>query len=444
MKKRIAHLATSLWVIAVFGAILRILFFEDYVRQNSHHALGILPFLFECGNIAVSVAQGHGFSSPFRVATGPTAWMTPVYPLFLAGIFRVFGIYAFRSFLAAALANIAFVTLAIIPLYYAGTKIGGRELGAGAAWLWAIFPNAILMTFETMWEACLSALFVASILWATLRLERSSRKRDWCIYGLLWGVALMTNPVLASLLPLLLGWLAYRRWRAARPAAWRTAIGRPALAIAVTILCCVPWTIRNYAVFHRFVPFSSVLGLQLWLGNNPQAKPIWRARLHPINDAAERATYARMGEIAYMNAKFRLATNYMLSHPGRTAYLAWRRFLAIWSGGTPYPLRDFLRNRSPWFRFVLLFNLLAGIAAAAGIVLLFKRRSAYAFPLAVFPVVFPWAYYLTLALPRYRLPIDPVVMLLAAVTVGAMFRPRTRRPVRAGVKETRKGGKGSR
>ncbi len=442
MKKRIANLATSLWAIVAFAAILRLLFFDDYVRQNSRHALGILPFLFECGNIAVSLARGHGFSSPFRVATGPTAWMTPVYPLFLAGIFRMFGVYAFRSFVVAALANIAFVTLALIPLYYAGGAIGGPGLGAGAAWLWAIFPNGILMTFETMWEACLSALLAATILWATLKLERSTRKRDWCGYGLLWGLALMTNPVLASLLPLLVGWLAYRRWRAARPPEWRTAFGRPALAIGVAILCCVPWTIRNYAVFHRFVPFSSVLGLQLWLGNNPQAKPIWRARLHPINDTAERADYVRMGEIRYMSWKFRLATRYMLSHPGRTAYLAWRRFLAIWSGGTPYPLRDFLRDHSPWFRFVLMFNLLAGICAAAGIVLLFKRRSAYAFPLAVFPVVFPWAYYLTLALPRYQLPIDPVVMLLAAVTAGAIFRPRAQQPGMGGAQK-RKVGKAS-
>ena len=62
-----------------------------------------------------------------------------------------------------------------------------------------------------MWDASISALLVATILWATLALAESERMRDWCAYGLLWGVTLMVNATLAALLPLLLGWLAYRR-----------------------------------------------------------------------------------------------------------------------------------------------------------------------------------------------------------------------------------------
>lgn len=422
MKNRLRTAATSLPLILAVAVLVRLVFLYDYVRQNPHHALGTISFLFESGDIAVSLATGHGFSSPFRVPTGPTAWMTPVYPYLLAAIFRIFGTYTFGAYLAAALFNVLCISLTCIPLYYAARRIGGRTLAAGATWLWAIFPNAILLTFESMWEACLSTLLAATILWATLALTGSRRLRDWCAYGLLWGLALMTNPVLASLLPLLLGWLAWRDWREGRPRPLRESLARPALALALAALCCVPWTIRNYRVFHAFVPWSSVLGLQLWLGNNPQAHPIWLARLHPINDPAERATYIRMGEIPYMNRKFDLALRYMLSHPRRTIELASRRFLAIWSGGTPYPIRDFLASHSVWFRYVLLFNLLAALAAAAAIVILLRRRSEFAFPLAVFPLVFPWAYYLTLAAPRYRLPIDPAVMLLATITLFALIR----------------------
>jgi 4-amino-4-deoxy-L-arabinose transferase-like glycosyltransferase len=422
MNKRLRAAVTSLLPILTVALVVRLVFLYDYVRQNPHHALGIIPFLFESGNIAVSLATGHGFSSPFRIPTGPTAWMTPVYPLVLAGIFRVFGVYKFHAYLAAAIFNILCVTLASVPLYYAARRIGGRALAATAAWLWAIFPNAILLTFESMWEACLSALLAATILWATLAIAGSRRLRDWCAYGLLWGLALMTNPVLASLLPLLLGWLAWRDWSERRPRPLRESLAKPALALALAALCCVPWTIRNYRVFHSFVPWSSVLGLQLWMGNNPQAHPIWLAHHHPINDPAERAAYIRMGEIPYMKQKFNLAIHFMLTHPGRAIELASRRFLAIWSGGTPYPIRDFLATHSPWFRYVLLFNLLAALAAAAAIVILFRRRSEFAFPLSVFPVVFPWAYYLTLATARYRFPIDPGVTLLAAISLLALFR----------------------
>ncbi len=76
--------------------------------QNIHPRQGVsvIPFLFESGNIAHSLATGHGFSSPFRVDTGPTAWMTPLFPLLLAGIFRVFGAYTFHAWAATVLVNI--------------------------------------------------------------------------------------------------------------------------------------------------------------------------------------------------------------------------------------------------------------------------------------------------------------------------------------------------
>jgi hypothetical protein len=162
--------------------------------------------------------------------------------------------------------------------------------------------------------------------------------------------------------------------------------------------------------------------LQLWLGNNDDTKDIFRAELHPIYNADERARYVQMGETAYMQEKQQQAVEYMTAHPAREAHLIGNRIISVWSGGTPTPVKDLLNVPSLWFRFVLLFNVIAAMGALLGIVVLFRRRSVYAFPAAVFPVVFPWAYYLTLVLPRYRLPIDPVVMLLAAVAFGSLAR----------------------
>ncbi|MFZ0735544.1 MAG: glycosyltransferase family 39 protein [Candidatus Acidiferrales bacterium] len=412
MKRRLRVAATSLTIILIVACAVRVGFAWDYTRQNPKQALSVIPFLLEAGNIAHSVATGNGFSSPFRVDTGPTAWLSPVYPLLLAGILHVFGSYTFRSYIAAVLLNIAFSTLTCVPIFFAGRRVGGPGLAATAAWLWALFPNAILIPFESIWDASLAALLAATILWATLSLADSKRFRAWCVYGLLWGFALMTTATLAALLPFLLGWLAYRSRRDGR--GW---LARPALAAAIAVLCCAPWTVRNYVEFHAFIPLRSGLGLQLWLGNNPEARDVWLGDLHPIHDSAERNHYTQEGEIAYMAEKQHAAIQYMRSHPLRVAQLAGRRFVAIWAGGTPHPLADFLKYRSLWFRTVLIFNLFVAIGAAAGIVLLFRTRSAYAFPVPVFPIIFPCVYYFTLAQPRYRHPIDPVILLLTAVTM---------------------------
>jgi hypothetical protein len=380
-------------------------------------ALSVIPFLFESGNIAHSLATGSGFSSPFRLSTGPTAWMTPLYPLFLSGIMRIFGAYTFPSWVAAVSLNIGFSSLACLPVFATGRRIGGVGLGALAAWLWAIFPNAILLSFESLWDTSLSALLGATVLWATLRVAEARRWPAWAAYGLLWGIVLMTNAALVSLLPFLFGWLVYR-----------SRFAKPALAAGIALLCCLPWTIRNYAIFHSFIPLRSVLGLQLWVGNNPRAKVVWLGEQHPINDTAERNRYIAVGEIAYMEEKRREAVAYIVSHPGREAGLMAGRFVSIWAGGTPSPIADFFRNQSLWFRYVLLFNLAAALGAVAGIVFLFRARNQYAFPLAVYPVVFPWAYYLTLALPRYRHPIDPALMLLLAVTLERLRSERRAAP----------------
>jgi 4-amino-4-deoxy-L-arabinose transferase-like glycosyltransferase len=419
MPRRLRTIATSLPLILIVATILRLGFFWDYVGQNPHRALGVLPFLFEPGNIAASIVSGAGYSSPFRVASGPTAWMAPVYPLLLAGVFRIFGAYTFHSFIAATLLNILFSVLTCIPIFRIGRRVGGLGVAAGAAWLWAVFPNAILVPFECMWDASLAALLAAGILWATIELADSLRLRDWTAYGALWGFALMTNPTLLGLLPFLLGWIFWRgRSRASD-------LLKPAgVALGVMVLCCVPWTIRNYLAFDTFVPLRANLGVQLWCGNNESARDLWLGEGHPIHDSIERAHYIEIGEIAYEREKRAEALNYMATHPRRELHLTWVRFKTFWSGGTPSPVADFIRSRSKWFRYVVFFNLLTAVGALGGIIVLLVRRNAYAFPLAVFPLIFPWAYYLTIVEPRYRQPVDPVAMLLTAITVAQLFRGR--------------------
>jgi hypothetical protein len=418
VKRKLQAAAVSLPLIMAVALALRTGFAWHYQSQRSHQALAVIPFLFESGNIASSLAAGNGFGSPFRVDTGPTAWMTPVYPLLLAGVFRLLGVYTFHAWLAAVALNILLCTLACVPIFFAAQRVAGPGVAALAAWLWAVFPNAILIPTESMWEACLSALLAATLLWATLALAGSRRRRDWCAYGLLWGFALMTEATFASLLPLLLGWLAYEARHGARRGG-RLWLAKPALAGTVALLCCVPWTIRNYEVFQSLVPLRSILGLQLYIGNNPLARDIWRGENHPIHDQAERNRYTELGEIAYAREKLHAAIQYMLAQPRRVVHLTAYRFVAIWAGGTPHPVTDFLHNPSLQFRGVLLFNLFVAIGALLGIVALCRTHSVYAFPIAAFPIVYPWAYYLTLALPRYSLPIHPVVMLLTAVALNS-------------------------
>jgi len=376
--------------------------------------LSTVPFLQETGNIARSLAVGNGFNDAFRQGTGATAWLTPVYPLILAGIFRVFGIFTVASFIAAVVLNIAFSAATCVPIFYAGRKIGGVGAGAAAAWLWAFFPNAVMIPFEWIWDTCLTALLMAVIFWFTLKLAESVRARDWCLYGLLWGGALMTNPAIASLLPFLLGWAAWRANRCPR----RT-LTLAVLAVLTTALCCAPWTVRNYFAFHRFVPLRSTFPFALWLGHNrvfDPRSPV-TTRVTPYEEARE---YKRLGETEFMREKWVSALNFIRTHPALEVNLFAGRFVAFWIG-LDSPVRRFLEADSLEGRILVLANFLAALGTLGGLVVVWIKRRPYAFVLSAFPVVFPWIYYVTEPYLRYRQPIDPILVLLAAMALDALY-----------------------
>jgi hypothetical protein len=408
------RLLVSLPLIVVVAVGARVGFAWNEGRQLPATLVGTVPFLQETGNIARSLALGKGFSDAFREGTGATAWLTPVYPLLLAGIFRIFGIFTAASFIGAVTLNIAFSAAACLPIFYSGRKIAGVSVGAAAAWFWAVFPNAIMIPFEWVWDTCLTALLAALILWFTLKLAESVRARDWCLYGLLWGGALMTNAALASLLPFLLGWATYHASRRGRQI-----LGLVALAVSMMLLCCTPWTVRNYVAFHRFVPLRSTFPFALWLGHNPVFDPRSPVTTR-VTAYEEGREYKRLGETAFMQKKWTGALNFIRTHPALEVILFERRFVAFWAG-LDSPFKRFLETESLGDRIVLLANFLASLGTLGGLVAVWIKWRHYAFVLSAVPVIFPWIYYATEPYLRYRQPIDPILMLLTALALDALL-----------------------
>ncbi|HEX4075849.1 MAG TPA: glycosyltransferase family 39 protein [Candidatus Acidoferrales bacterium] len=411
-KNKIIAAATSLWLIVTVALVCRFGYAYEQVRETPPDVLVSVSFAQEAGNIGMALATGKGFASPTRGHTGPTAWLAPVYPLIVAGIFRVFGLFTLRAFYAAAALNLLFSAATCVPIYFAARRIAGATAASLAAWMWALFPNAIVIPYQWIWDTALTGLLAAAILWATLAIADSRRTRDWCAYGFLWGFALLTNPSLGAALPLLFGWLAYREWRERET---RRRFAKPALALGVAFLCCVPWTIRNYVQFHRLIPLRSNFAFELWLGNNrvfdDRSRDV-NARVTPYEESR---LYAELGETAFMQEKWDLATEFIRTHKRLELRLTRWRFLSFWLGSFR-PLQDFAIAEL-WLQAILVLSFLTAIAGAIGIVVLLVRRSPYAFPAAAFVIVFPLVYYVTHASLRYRHPIDPIVLILTTVAL---------------------------
>lgn len=418
-RRKIIAAAGSLWLIVAVAIVCRVGYACVQVREISPRVLASVPFEQETGNIAMALATGKGYSSPMRSDTGATAWLAPIYPVMLVGIFCVFGVFTLHAFYAAAALNIIFSAATCVPIYFASRRIAGIGAASVAAWLWAVFPNAVVIPFQWIWDTSLTALLAAGILWATLALTESRGMREWCAYGFLWGFTLLTNPALAGALPFLLGWAVYRERREVGGSGW---FARAAATLGVAILCCVPWTVRNYAEFHRFIPLRSNFPFELWIGNNEvfdDRSPNVNARVTRYEEARR---YGQLGETAFMQEKWRLASEFMRTHKRLEVRLTGWRFMSFWVGSFR-PVEDFEKADSAWIRAILALSFLTAIGGAIGILVLWRARIAYVFPAAVFVVIVPLVYYATHASLRYRHPIDPIVLMLTAIGVTGVRRP---------------------
>jgi 4-amino-4-deoxy-L-arabinose transferase-like glycosyltransferase len=410
MRHRMFQLLASPWFIAAVAVLVRVLYLVSRVRLIPADVLAAAPFENEVGNMAAALAQGKGFCCVFRQLTGPTAWVAPVYPLLVAGIFKVFGTFTLAAFYSAVLLNCIFSALVCFPLYSAATRITGHSSAILATWLWAFLPNGVIIPYAWIWDSSLSAFLAALLLWLTLRLEASGNIRDYIAYGLCWALAVLTNPSLGAVLPLLLGWLLFRD--SAEPT---HKLKCAATVLAVILLCCLPWTVRNYLQFHRFIPLRSNFAFEFWSGNNEIFDEHSRA-VNRITRFEQTHLYATLGENAFFDDKWRKAEAFVRANPHLYARLCGRRVVASWLG-TESPWQDFRESDSSLARLLIFCNGLALLGMLGGLLWLFRQHSPYLFPVASFPLVFPLAFYFTHTSLRHRHPCDPVVALLMAIAV---------------------------
>src|SRR5258708_3264902 len=121
------HFWQSPAVITLLALALRLVAMHFFYHSTYNNYENHLLFGFETGRIARSIAEGHGYGNPLFVETGPTAWMTPVYPYLLAGVFKLFGVYSKTSALVILSLNSLFSALLSVPIFYISHRTFSRS-----------------------------------------------------------------------------------------------------------------------------------------------------------------------------------------------------------------------------------------------------------------------------------------------------------------------------
>ena len=179
-----------------------------------------------------------------------------------------------------------------------------------------------------------------------------------------------------------------------------------------------PWTIRNYVVFHKFIPLRSNFGLELWLGNNPAVPDTWSPFLHPNDNPSRKpAKYVRMTEIPYMAEKQQLAIEFMRTHPSDAARFVFHRFAETWMGMWDSPLPTSGATSPLYVKSIIVWNCLFSLLALLGVLFAYRARKEAALPFAMVMLFFPLIFYVTHPAQRYRYPMDPIMQVLAVYAI---------------------------
>jgi hypothetical protein len=222
--------------------------------------------------IARNVLEQHAYSNETEPPYSPTLIRLPGYPLFIAGIYSIFGHgdnTAVRI-VQALIDTASCALIALIAFYWEPDEKRKRRSSIAALALAAVCPFTTIYVATILTETLTMFFAVAMCLTATLALRATTQSRVlelWVATGLIAGVAVLLRPdsglfalaIGITLVVSILGRPSDVNPGAKRDQLLHRSVRASYLGAVFSLAFCLvllPWTIRNYRVFHLFQPLA--------------------------------------------------------------------------------------------------------------------------------------------------------------------------------------------
>jgi 4-amino-4-deoxy-L-arabinose transferase-like glycosyltransferase len=195
------------------------------------------PDSLQDSQTAVQLLSAGEFGADFGRAPGNPVLLAAVYLLFGESIFAV---RVVESFMGAFLA----VIIALL-----GKRVGGEIVGALAGLIWAFYPLGIFIA-GVIYPTGLAAMLLACGVFCVLphRHEELSAKGVFS-GGSFFGLAALTIPVALLTIAVFAAWVFY--W------ARHSRLFLAALFLLGSVVSLTPWTVRNFLVHGRLIPIQA-------------------------------------------------------------------------------------------------------------------------------------------------------------------------------------------
>ena len=397
--------------------------------QRSYHALG------------ERLSTGHGFSFaepwyPFYLpASSPTSHWSFLYSLFVAVVYSIFGPHILIARIIQAILGGILLPLMVYSLarrvfvtsigpamttWLSRRGISGEGLALWAAGISAIYLYFVLYAATVMTET----FYIVALLWSfdrAIALVDTPSLKGGLLLGLSLGVATLMRQSILPWIVVLVLWLLWAGWRTQRlPRMLRSVL----LAAAALAAMIAPFTLRNYRVYGEFLLLNSNAGYAMYSAQHPMHGTSFQAF-----EAAPLPTDLRGQNEAQLDRELmQRGIQFVLADPGRYLLLSASRvpiYFEFWPTADSSLIDNFGRVASfglflPFMVYGLWLMLKHGGIKAGG-----GWRAFALTPMALF-IGFIGFYSVlhifTWAIPRYRLPIDAVAIIFAALGLRDIVR----------------------
>jgi len=320
----LGQLSRSLVLILLLGFALRLgLAFHLGINNPPPHP-GSDQDEYDC--YAWNLAEGRGFRgpSPNFGRENLTAYRVPGTSLVWAVLYRFFG----HRYDVVRVFHCAVGSLTILLIYVVGRRCFSHLVGLVAAAIYAVWPTALFYSTELLSEPLAVFWLLASIAGAL----RFAEKHSWweaLAAGLFLGFSILTRAGFVLMIPLVVFWIGWTFW--GKPELLTKAVLIPACALLVLL----PWGLRNYYLFHAFVPLANEGGDTLLGGNNDVVAndpKYYGHQIFPTSiDQYRIALGACTNEVQRNRLGTSLAIEWIRNHPDKWRYLLQSKFRRLWT-----------------------------------------------------------------------------------------------------------------
>jgi hypothetical protein len=264
-----------------------------------------------------------------------------------------------------------------------------------AAAIAAIYPYFIFYSIVGLTETLFMVLLLAAYV--------SWYRNAYIAASIFTVLGILTRPVLEPLAPLLILYFAL----AIRGLSIKATAKYLAIYVGIYCVLMAPWWLHNYKAYHTFVRLNLGSGVALLSGNSPSNQSggidkSLKTTMAPFDEVAD--------PVARDKAMQRAALNYIKEDPGRFVIQAAKRFQRFWS---PWPQTE--EYSRPLYKLISFCSFVPVVLLALAFVILYGlthfRRIA---PLLLFIVYLNSLHLVFPASLRYRLPIEPFLIILAS------------------------------